>query len=84
MSTSVKQMETLSEKIYNQALDLPIEDRLALIDKLLISSNLQNQEDIDLAWAQEVEARFQSFEDGKAKLISGEEVFEKIRKRFSK
>ena len=74
----------LSEKIYEQALDLPIDDRLVLIDKLLISANLPTQKDIDQAWAEEVERRCQEIENGEAKLIPGEEVFEKIKRRFSK
>ena len=73
----------LAEKIFEQALDLPIDDRLSLIDKLINSTNLPTQEDIDQAWSKEVELRCQELEDGKAKLISGEKVFEKIKKRFS-
>ncbi len=76
-------MAILSEKIYEQALDLPIDDRLALIDKLLKSSNLSSQEEIDQAWSKEIERRFQNLETGKSKLIPGEVVFEKIKKRFS-
>jgi putative addiction module component (TIGR02574 family) len=76
-------MAILSEKIYEQALNLPIDDRLALIDKLLKSSNLSSQDEIDRAWSKEVERRFQNLENGKSKLIPGEVVFEKIKKRFS-
>ncbi|OGC07834.1 hypothetical protein A2V82_15365 [candidate division KSB1 bacterium RBG_16_48_16] len=77
-------MVELAEKIYEQALDLPIDDRLILIDKLLISTNLPTQDDIDQAWSKEVERRCQELDSGKARLIPGEEVFEKIKKRFSK
>jgi len=77
-------MIELSEKIYEQALNLPINDRLILIDRLLISTNLPAQNDIDQAWVQEVERRCQELDSGKARLIPGEEVFEKIKKRFSK
>lgn len=73
----------LAEKIFEQALDLPIDDRLTLIDKLLNSTNLPTQEKIDQAWSKEVDFRCQEFENGNAKLISGEKVFEKIKKRFS-
>lgn len=76
-------MEVLTEKIYEQALDLPIEDRLLLIDKLLQSTNLPIQKEIDQAWASEVELRSQAIESGKAKLIPGEEVFKKIKERYS-
>lgn len=77
-------MVELAEKIYEQALDLPIDDRLLLIDKLLISTNLSTQEDIDQAWSKEVESRCQELDCGKAKLIPGEEVFAKIKKRFER
>ena len=77
-------MVVLAEKIYEQALDLPIDDRLVLIDKLIKSSNLSNQEEIDQAWSEEVELRFQGIESGTAKLIPGEVVFDKIKRRFSK
>lgn len=77
-------MEESAEKIYEQALDLPIEARLILIDKLLQSTNLPTRAEIDQAWANEVELRSQSLDKGKAKLIPGEAVFEKINKRFSK
>jgi putative addiction module component (TIGR02574 family) len=77
-------MVELAEKIYEQALDLPIDDRLILIDKLLISTNLPTQNDINQAWSKEVERRCQELDSGKARLISGDEVFEKIKKRFSK
>lgn len=76
-------MVELAEKIYEQALDLPIDDRLLLIDRLLISTNLPTQEDIDQAWSKEVERRCQALDCGKAKLIPGEEVFAKIKKRFA-
>ncbi len=77
-------MELLTEKIYEQALDLPIEDRLLLIDKLLQSTNLPTQEEIDRVWAKEVEIRNQEIESGKAKLIPGEDVFKKVKERYSR
>jgi putative addiction module component (TIGR02574 family) len=73
----------LVEKIFEQALDLPIDDRLSLIDRLINSTNLPTQEDIDQAWSKEVEFRCQKLENGNTRLISGEKVFEKIKKRFS-
>jgi putative addiction module component (TIGR02574 family) len=77
-------MTALAEKIYEQAIVLPIEDRLSLIDKLLINTNLSAQNNIDMAWSTEVERRSQELDKGKARLIPGEEVFEKIRKKFEK
>ena len=77
-------MIALTEKIYEQALDLPTEERIHLIDKLLHSTNLPTQEKIDKAWTIEAEKRYQDLKKGKAKLISGEKVFEKVKKKFSK
>jgi len=77
-------MEGFSEKIYEQAINLPIDERLILIDKLMISTNLPTQKDIDQAWSTEIERRCQALDRGDAKLIPGDEVFGKIRKRFSK
>ncbi len=74
----------MTNKIYEQALDLPTDDRMVLIDKLLHSANLPTQLEIDKLWAEEVERRSKDIESGKAKLIPGEEVFRKIRKRFGK
>jgi putative addiction module component (TIGR02574 family) len=74
----------MTEKIYEQALELPTGDRLILIDKLLHSTNLPTQLEVDKLWAEEVERRSKEIESGKARLIPGEEVFEKIKKRFGK
>jgi len=74
----------MTEKIYEQALDLPTGERLILIDKLLHSTNLPTQLEIDKLWAEEVERRSKEIESGKARLIPGEEVFGKIKKRFGK
>jgi len=75
---------TLAEKIYKEALDLPVEDRLSLIDKLIISTNLPTRKDIDKAWSKEVYQRFRQLESGKSTIIPGEEVFDKVKKKFSK
>ena len=74
----------MTDKIYEQALDLPTGDRLILIDKLLHSTNLPTQLEVDKLWAEEVERRSKEIAFGKARLIPGEEVFEKIKKRFGK
>ncbi len=75
-------MIALAEKVYEEALNLPTEDRIRLIDKLLHSTNLPTQQDIDEAWSKEVAARVDSLKNGTSKLVSGEEVFSKIRSRF--
>lgn len=77
-------MTDLAEKVYEEALDLPTDDRIILIDKLLHSTNLPTQLEIDQVWAIEVKRRSRQIDNGTAKLIPGEEVFGKVKKRFLK
>ena len=76
-------MTALAEKVYNEALDLPTEDRLTLLDRLLHSSNLSTQKDIDQAWVEEAERRDRQIDEGTATLIPGNEVFAKINARLA-
>lgn len=76
-------MTALAEKIYNEVLDLPTEDRLTLLDRLLHSSNLSTQTDIDQAWITEAERRDRQIDEGTATLIPGTEVFSKIDARLA-
>jgi hypothetical protein len=76
-------MTALAEKIYNEALDLPAEDRLTLLDRLLHSNNLSTQTDIDQAWIKEAERRDRQIDEGAATLIPGAEVFAKINARLA-
>ena len=75
-------MTSLARKIYQQALDLPIDDRLILIDQLIHSANLPTQSEIDLLWSQEVERRNKEIDDGLSVLIPGEEVIGRIKNEF--
>jgi putative addiction module component (TIGR02574 family) len=76
-------MNTLAEKIYETALDLPAEERILLIDKLLHSTNLPTKKFIDEAWSKEVDHRLERLNNGTAKLIPGNEVFAKIKSQFT-
>jgi putative addiction module component (TIGR02574 family) len=76
-------MTALTEKIYVEALDLPSNERLSLIDKLLesISPTVQS---IQEAWIEEAEKRLAEYRAGTVSAIPGEEVFSKIHKRLNK
>ena len=76
-------MTQITEKIYRQALDLPIEDRLSLIDKLLHSTNLPTNDEIDQSWIREIKKRSREIDQGKMKLVSGDDVLKKIEKKLS-
>ena len=50
-------MLTISPKVEQEVLLLPSDERLALIDKLIVSLNLPTQTDIDKLWSKEAEKR---------------------------
>ncbi len=77
-------MTALAEKIYNEALDLPTEERLTLLDRLLHINSIGIDPDIDKAWCKEVERRDRQIDVGSAKLVSGEDVVQKIQQRLSR
>jgi len=75
-------MPTIADKVCEKALSLPADARIGLVEKLLSSLNLPTQEDIDRAWAEEAERRVDQIEKGKVKLIPGEQVFARIRRKY--
>ena len=77
-------MAKTNERVVEEALSLPADDRLRLIEKLLTSLNLPIDEEIDRLWAEEAEHRVSQIEEGEKKLVPGEEVFTKIRKKYGK
>lgn len=76
-------MTALAEKIYGEALDLPSDERLGLIDRLLesISPTVRSIQD---AWIEEAEKRLTEYRAGNIQAIPGEEVFRKIHNRLNK
>ena len=76
-------MGTVTDRVTDEALSLPVDARLVLVEKLLSSLNLPIDEEIDRLWAEEAERRVAQIEAGEAKLIPGEEVFSKIRSKHA-
>ena len=77
-------MNNVSEKITEQALSLPSNERIALVEEILKSLNLPIQSDIDKLWAAEAEKRVEELNNRKVKPIPGDKVFNEIRARFGK
>lgn len=77
-------MATTNDRVIEDALSLPANVRLSLVEKLLMSLNLPIDEEIDRLWAEEAELRVSQIEEGTVKLVPGEEVFAKIRKKHGK
>ena len=77
-------MTVVVDKVFNEALSLPSDARMSLVEKLLASLNLPTRAEIDLLWAEEAERRVSQIDQGDAELISGDEVFAKIRRKYQR
>ena len=77
-------MTAMTNRVVEEALSLPADMRLNLVDKLITSLNLPIDEDIDRLWAEEAERRISQIEAGEVRLVPGEEVFSKIRAKYGK
>jgi putative addiction module component (TIGR02574 family) len=77
-------MATVTDRVADVALSLPVDARLSLVEKLLTSLNLPVAEQVDRMWAEEAEHRITQLQAGKAKLVPGEVVFLKIRSKHEK
>lgn len=73
-----------TDKIVEGALALPVDARIGLVSRLLSSLNLPTQPEIDRWWAEEAERRVDQIDRGEVKLVPGEQVFEKIRKKYQR
>jgi putative addiction module component (TIGR02574 family) len=74
-------MQKAHDRVIEEALSLPANLRLSLIQKLQESLNQTIEPEIDRLWAEEAERRITQIEEGKAQWISGEEVFARIREK---
>jgi len=71
-----------TKELFDEAISLPIEIRMQLVEKLLRSLN-PTQKTIDKLWAKEAERRIEEIKSCKVKTIPGEKVFKRIRDRLN-
>lgn len=71
-----------TKELIKEISSIPVEDRVLVADSVLRSLNPPESE-IDKKWAKEAKKRLEELRSDKVKAIPGEEVFEKINKRFS-
>ena len=69
--------------LISEAVSLPVEIRIRLVEELLRSLNPSHQ-DIDELWAAEAERRVTQIESKEVKTVPGDEVFERLLKRLKK
>jgi putative addiction module component (TIGR02574 family) len=72
-----------TRELIEQAILLPVEERALMIDSLLRSLN-QPESEIDKKWSEVARKRLNELRSGLVAPVPGDEVFEKIRKRFEK
>jgi len=75
-------MPVVAKKVFDEALSLPAEARVSLVEKLLTSLNLPTQLEIDRLWSEEAERRISQIDKGEIKLVPGKKVFSNIRKKY--
>jgi putative addiction module component (TIGR02574 family) len=69
-----------AKDIIEEAKQLPVDDRVAVVDSLLRTLNVPDPE-IDKAWAEVAEARLAELRSGRVKAVPGDEVLARIRDR---
>ena len=72
-----------TRELINEAVSLPVEERTVVVDSLLRSLN-QPESEIDRKWVSVAQRRLDEMRSGKVERVSGEAVFDRIRKRFEK
>jgi len=77
-------MAVVADKVFSEALSLPSDARMSLVEKLLASLNLPINAEIDRLWAEEAERRVSQIDRGDVELIAGDEVFAKIRLKYQR
>ena len=75
-------MDTLTNRVTTEAMLLPSNERIILVDELIKSLNLPLNDSIDKAWSTEAEKRVDDLNNGNANTVDGEEVFRKIRSKY--
>jgi putative addiction module component (TIGR02574 family) len=72
-----------TKELIDEVVSLPVETRALVVDSLLRSLN-QPESDIDRKWAAVAQRRLAEMRSGSVDTIPGDNVFEKIWKRFDK
>ncbi len=80
----MQSLTAIANKVFEEALSLPSDERVSLVEKLLTSLNLPIQAEIDRLWVEEAERRVSQIERGDVELIPGDEVFAKIRGKYQR
>jgi len=67
----------------NQLMRLPAIERACIAEKLLSSLDSPNQEEMDQAWAVEVEDRIQAFQRGELEASDASDVHKRLEEKYN-
>ncbi|MGI8835662.1 MAG: addiction module protein [Pyrinomonadaceae bacterium] len=76
-------MSKALEEITREAIQLPRQDRLALAERLLEIDDLVADPEVAMAWEDEILARIQAVDEGRATGISRDEVMREADSRLT-
>ena len=74
-------MNTESQQLLESALALPDSDRAEIAASLIQSLDAESDDDVDAAWALEIQRRIQSIDNGEVKLVPWDDVMREMRDR---
>lgn len=74
-------MSSESHEILQSALALPETERAGIAASLILSLDSETDDDADAAWAEEIQRRIASVDNGEVKLIPWDEVMLEMRDR---
>lgn len=68
------------QKIENEALELPKEERAQLIQRLVLSLESSSEDELKSDWLLEAQRRATELDEGSVQAVPGEQVLRKARK----
>ena len=72
-----------AKDIIEEAKQLPVEERVTVVDSLLRTLNAPTPE-IDQAWAEIAETRLDELRSGRVKAVPGNDILVRVRDRFAR
>ena len=77
MDRETKPMSVSTETVLRQALELPANDRAALVDELIVSLDKPDAA-LDVLWLKEAESRLAAYRSGELGAVDADEVFSEL------
>jgi len=74
-------MTRAAKDIVKAAIRLPEDERLQVVEQLLVSLDSATDKDVDAAWAAEIKRRSREIKEGTVRPVVWEEVKSRARKR---